>query len=97
MITIELTEDAVRNIGNMQSRIWAIENKYGADSAEADKARNSFVHVMGTIFRWPGHIYAEDELSLIINSSITIGVIWFAERLPDGERDPLLGSWSTHS
>lgn len=100
-MTITLTEEAYKNIECMQHRVWDIENKYGALSTEATKASWSFIQMLMTIMRWPGKVMAEDKLSLLINSSITIGIIWHPVRhkMEDGsvETDPLLGEWSSHS
>lgn len=100
MPAIELTDSAVQNISNMMARCWDIENEYGAKSDEALKATWSLLYCLKTIFQWPGKVFAEDDLSLIINSSITIGIIWHPQRKRiDGQwfTDPLLGEWSSHS
>lgn len=99
--TIQLTDSAMRNLENMSNRVLDIETKYGVNSNEGTTARFTFSQMLMTIIRWPGKVHAEDDLSLIINSSITIGIIWHSVRhmREDGstERDPLLGSWSSHS
>jgi len=101
MATIEVTDAALRNIENMQKRCWDIENKYGADSSEALKATWSYLRVLRVIFQWPGRVTAEDDLSLLIDGQITIGIIWhpLKFKMPGGEWevDPLLGEWSSHS
>lgn len=94
------TDRAVRNLDNMQKRCWDIENKYGATSDEALKATWSLLHAYKTMVRFPGKVYAEDDLSLIIQSWIQIGIIWHPVRhkTDNGwEPDPLLGEWSSHS
>lgn len=99
--TFVITDSALRNIENMQRRVWDIENKYGDRSIEALKATWSLLHVHATILRWPGKVFAEDDLSLLIQSHITIGVIFHRQKnkKEDGswEHDPLLGEWSCHS
>lgn len=99
--TIVLTEQALVNIENMQKRVWDIENKYGPKSEEYKKASFSFTQMLMTIIRWPGTVFAEDNLSLIIHSSITLGLIWHPVKnlAEDGgwETDELLGEWSSHS
>ena len=95
--TIVITDSAMRNIENMQKRVWDIQRVHGIDSIEARKAEMSFTQMLMTIFRWPGKVFAEDDLSLIINSHITIGIVWHAKRISVDERDPLLGEWSSHS
>lgn len=101
MITIELTDEAIKNISNMQRRCWDIANHYGPESPHYLQAINSFAHAVMTIFRWPGKVFAEDELSLIINGHIQIGVIWHPLKKQDEDGklqpDPLLGTWSCHS
>ena len=96
-----LTDRAVFNVENMQRRVWDIENKYGEDSPEAIKATKSLLHAFMTMVRFPGTVHAEDELSLLVNSWITVGIIWHPVRLrtANGETwtDPLLGEWSTHT
>lgn len=95
-ITITLTEQAAKNLHNMQTRCWDIQNRYGPTSPETLNAVLSFQRILRTILQWPGTVHAEDDLSLIINSSITIGIIWHAATI-NGQRDELLGEWSSHS
>lgn len=92
--TYVLTDSALRNLENMQKRVWDIENKYGAKSDEALKASWTFSQMLMTIFRWPGRVMAEDDLSLLIDGSITIGIIWHRNR---NDETGLLGEWSSHS
>jgi hypothetical protein len=96
-----LTDRAIANLYNMEKRTWDIENKYGRDSDECIKAKDSLMRMFMTMIRFPGTVHAEDELSLIINSYITIGIIWHPLKFkpPGGEWevDPLLGEWSSHS
>lgn len=73
MVTIELTEQALKNIENMYRH--ACEGDVPMWE-ERVKIRESLLHAFMTIFRWPGTVTAEDDLSLIINSGITIGVIY---------------------
>lgn len=98
---IILSPRALTNIENMQKRVWDIENVYSRKSDEATKASWTFSQMLMTILRWPGTVYAEDDLSLIIHSSITLGLIWHPVKnlAKDGgwETDPLLGEWSSHS
>lgn len=97
--TIVLTDSAARNLDNMQRRVWDIENQYGAKSDEALKATWSLLNALRTMHQWPGRVFAEDDLSLIINSSITIGVIWHRKHRDAKPNTPeaLLGEWSCHS
>lgn len=101
MATIELTESALRNIEHMYMRVFEIENKHGLDHEATKIAKTSLLSCLMTLFRWPGSVYAEDDLSLIISSTITIGIIWHPVRYreEDGSltTDPLLGEWSSHS
>lgn len=103
MTTIEITEAAQKNIDNMFRRVEDIKNKYGPSfvSNEAQEAEESLLRVLRTIFQWPGTVYAEDDLSLTVQSNITIGIIFHRKRnkKEDGswEYDPLLGTWSSHS
>ena len=97
--TIVITDNANQNLANMQRRVWDIENHYGAKSDEALKATWSYLNALRTIFQWPGKVFAEDDLSLIISSSITIGVIWHRKHR-DAEpntSEALLGEWGCHS
>lgn len=94
--TITLTDGALRNLENMYQRCWHIEAKFGNTHDYTLKARQSLLDAMSTIFRWPGKVFAEDDLSLIIQSRITIGVIWHPSHI-NGQRDELVGSWSCHS
>lgn len=99
--TIVITPKAATNIENMQKRVWDIQNAYGVQSKEAEKAQYTFNQMLMTIVRWPGRVHGEDDLSLIINSSITLGLIFHHVRhkQEDGSwvTDPLLGEWSSHS
>jgi len=98
--TFVLTDGALANLENMQKRVWDIEMKYGLGSDEATKAVFTFSQMLMTILRWPGRVMAEDNLSLIIDSSIVIGIIWHPVRHKVEEKwitDPLLGEWSSHS
>lgn len=92
--TFVITDSALKNIENMQRRVWDIENKYGRASEQYEKASFTFTQMLMTIFRWPGRVMAEDDLSLLIDSSITIGIIWHRNR---SDEDGLLGEWSSHS
>ncbi len=98
-ITIVLTDGAQRNLENMQRRVWDLENHYGAQSDEALKATWSYLHALRTMYQWPGKVFAEDDLSLIISSSITIGVIWHPKHrdVEPNTSEALLGEWSCHS
>lgn len=99
--TILITPRAATNLENMQKRVWDIQNAYGVHSSEAEKAQFSFSQMLMTILRWPGRVTAEDDLSLLIDSSITLGLIFHHVRHKneDGSwtTDPLLGEWSSHS
>lgn len=103
MKTIELTDDALRNIENMQARLWAIAGEFGPAwiSRETQEVEESLITALLSIFRFPGTVHAEDDLSLIICSYITLGVIWHPKRIENEQGDlithPLLGTWSTHS
>jgi hypothetical protein len=101
MPTYEFTEEAVRNIRNMKERLWEITNVFSTDSHEYRLAARSYIAAMDTLFAWPGKVFAEDDLSLIINSSITIGVIWHPKHTLNAEgeavRDPVAGEWGCHS
>jgi hypothetical protein len=100
---ITFSDEALRNIDNMQQRLWSVANEYGPSwhSRETQMIEESLLNAMLTIIRFPGQVFAEDDLSLIINSFITIGIIWHPKKHKDenGEwqRDPLLGEWSSHS
>lgn len=101
MPTYELTDEAVKNLRNMKERLWLIANQFGSDSHEYKLASQSYVHAVDTLFAWPGKVFAEDDLSLIIQGHITIGVIWHPKHTldADGEavRDPIAGEWGCHS
>lgn len=98
---IELTPEAEVNVSNMQQRLWQVAQQYGHHSVEYLAMVDSLNHVLLTILRFPGKVFAEDNLSLIIQSYITIGCIWHPKRIKDEEgkvqEDPFLGLWSTHS
>lgn len=91
-----LTEQAVRNIGNMRHRVMEISDLYGHESEEALEAARSLLDCLLTVFRFGGRVMAEDDLSLLIDSYITIGIVWFPRRIGE-QRDPLVGCWSAHS
>lgn len=94
--TVTFTEQAIRNIGNMQQRLIEVERQYGSASQEhRDMLWSAFVALVQTI-RIGGRVMAEDDLSLLVDSFITMGVIFSPKRNGDN-RDPLLGEWSCHS
>lgn len=100
-ISLEITDSACKNIENMQKRVWDIANKHGHNSVEYQKAQLSFQQALMQILRFGGKLFAEDDLSLILDSYITLGVIFHSVRVKqeDGSyvTDPLLGEWSVHS
>lgn len=95
-VEVHLTEEAARTITAMESRVAAIGRQYGDQSPEYVEALQSLSRVLATILRLGGKVFRDDELSLVSNSFITYGCIFFAKRNGD-ERDPLLGTWSVHS
>lgn len=101
MISLEITDGGCQNLENMQKRVWAIANEHGPQSEAYLKAQLSFQQALMQILRFGGKLFAEDDLSLIVNSYITLGVIFHPVRVrqEDGSyiTDPLLGEWSVHS
>lgn len=96
-VEVHLTEEAAKVVTAMESRVAAIGRQYGDRSSEYVEALQSLSRVLATILRLGGKVFRDDELSLVSHSFITFGVIWFSKRDGDGNRDPLLGSWSCHS
>jgi hypothetical protein len=94
---LEITPAAQQVIAAMQARVGAIGAHYGDGSPEHVEALKSLVTVFGHIFRLGGRITKEDELSLLGNSFIVYGVIFFPKRLSGDQWDPLRGEWSVHS
>lgn len=97
MSELQLTEEAVQTIGNMEGRVAQIGQMYGKHSSEYLTALQSLSQVLAAILRLGGKVFRDGELSLVSNSFITFGVIFFAKRNDDGTRDELLGDWSVHS
>ena len=99
--TIVLTPGAQRNLENMQQRVWDIANTYGLNSVDYQKALLSFQQCIMQMLRFGGKVYGEDDLSLIVESYITLGIIFHRTKYKheDGgwDADPLKGEWSTHS
>jgi hypothetical protein len=99
--SIVITNSALQVLEDMQKRVWDIENKYGKYSQEAEKALFTFSQMLMTIIRWPGRVTKDfAPLSLLIDSSIVIGLIWHPvkHKVDDGwVTDELLGEWSSHS
>lgn len=96
-VRLEITEEASRTITDMESRVARIGQAYGEASPEYLKASQSLMRALATVLRLGGRVMRDGELSLICNSFITYGVIFFAKRNDNGERDELLGDWSAHS
>lgn len=95
-VRLELTEGAIRNIGNMEKRTGDIAKAYGVGSPEHLETLQSLLGAFATLLRLGGRVGPEDELSLVSAGPITFGLIFHAKPLGD-DRDPLLGSWSCHS
>lgn len=94
--TITFTEQAQRNILNMQRRVHEVARTYGDESEEYRDMARSLLAALIQMLNLGGRVTGEDDLSLLIDSFITVGVIFFAKR--NGEdRDPLLGEWGCHS
>ncbi len=97
-VTIELTEQALRNITRMYDRVQYVGDVYGEMSDEHQKMRASLFHCLIGMFRLGGRITAEDDLSLYcVSPTIHYGMNFSPKRLEDGGRDPLLGTWSLNS
>lgn len=96
-VKLEITEEADRTLGDMRWRVADIEMEYGRFSEEHLIALKSLLDNVLGLLRLGGRISRDGELSLFGASWIAYGVIWHAKYLDGYERDPLLGSWSTHS
>lgn len=98
---VTLTPGAQKNLAMARAKLIQIGVVFGEGSPEHVLALTTFSHMVETIFSWGGTIYGEDELSLIIGSTITIGCIWRADRkVRDGfpeENIGIAGHWSMHS
>jgi len=84
---ITLTPEALKNINNMLNHIWRTEIEYGNMHKKTIEMKDSFIRSIIQVFNFPGRVMAEDDLSLIIDSYITLGLIY--HRSSD--------TWSTHS
>lgn len=87
---------AMTVLGNMQQRVTAIGKQYGEHSPEHVEVLKSFNEALMSVLRLGGKVLSDGELSLVSLSFITYGVVFHPKYTDDG-RDPLLGSWSTHS
>lgn len=100
-LELVITAGARKNLGNMRDRVNRIEMVFGEGSPEHVRALKTYMHVLDGITVWGGRVYGEDDLSLIIGSTITIGCIWSADRkVRDGfpvEYVGIAGAWSLHS
>jgi len=101
-ITVEINEYALRNISNMQQRVYMIGEYFGTDSKEYSLAAESLSAVLAQVLRLGGRITAEDDLSLYGDSFIQYGVIFHRNRTPlmtkfGDELADFAGEWSVHS
>lgn len=95
-VRLEITEGAQRNLSNMERRVADIGQQYGERSAEYVEALRSLNQSLFNLLRLGGRVGPEDELSLISAGPFTFGIIAHAKH-KDGEKDPLLVEWLTHS
>lgn len=95
-VQLSINEDAEKTLSAMRRRVEDIGMEYGRFSEEYVDAMRSLLDNLLGVMRLGGRISKDGELSLYALSFIDFGVIWFAKR-NGGERDPLLGRWSTHS
>lgn len=95
-ITLVLTPEAQRNIQNMRERVAEIGECCGFWSDDYVDALKSLMDCLITVIGLGGHVYAEDDLSLIVNSFITVGIIAH-RKVRAGERDSVVVQWSAHS
>jgi hypothetical protein len=86
-ISVVLTDRAVKNLENMLHHIWAKQSELGLHDEHVNDMKSSLIAVLMTIFRFPGRVMAEDDLSLIIDSYITLGCIYHKSS----------DTWSVHS
>lgn len=95
--TITLTPRAIQNISNMQMRVARIGSEFGFQSEEYIKILESLNQALLGVLRLGGRVMAEDDLSLLVDSYITVGCIWHPRHIGGGERHGVLGEWSLHS
>jgi hypothetical protein len=94
---LELTPRALQNLANMQRRVNAIGSEFGFNSDQYRQVLESFNQALLGIIRLGGRVTAEDDLSLLVDSFITVGCIWHAKHIGNNQRHSLLGEWSLHS
>lgn len=93
---VQFTPEALSTLQDMRQRINQVACVYGRRSDEYVEMLESFSEALVGIVRLGGRISADGDLSLLGVSIIVYGVVFFP-RKHNGDRDPLLGSWSLHS
>lgn len=95
----EITQEANNNLGNCRDKIETIRANYGRNSDEYLDATESLMRATTAILMhggtYGGRLMAEDDLSFIFDTFITIGIIYTPAH-KNGE-SMFYGTWSMHS
>lgn len=92
--TVTFTDQALKNLANMRTRVDQIRNQFGQESEQYLKALASLNFVVVSIIAMGGNVSAEDDLNLMLDSYIYCGIIFHKDRSDSTE---LAGEWSIHS